>query len=385
MSKNEVREESFAELLEKSSMDTGFYEPGQAVETEIVAIAGDSIFLQMNGKSEGVMDAEELTDKEGNLTVKEGDTIKVFFLKSQNGEMRFTTRISSNEAGQAILQEAYEKGIPVEGVVDKEIKGGFQVKVGESRAFCPFSQMGDRRVEDAADWIGRHLSFKITEHSERGRNIIVSHRAILEEEKAQKKEELTKTLEVGMTVQATVKSLRDFGAFVDLSGIQALLPISEISHARVDDIETVLTVGQEIEVQILRLDWKNDRISVSMKALLGDPWDDAASQYREGSIHTGKIARITDFGAFVTLEPGMDGLVHVSEISTEERNVRPKDVFKKGDEIKVRILSVDTGAKRISLKHIGEGDEENDFSSYMEPESTTYNPFAALLKDKVKK
>ncbi|MDC7222462.1 MAG: 30S ribosomal protein S1 [Spirochaetales bacterium] len=379
-------EESFAELFEKSTIKNDYLEPGQAVDTEIVAIAGDTIFLQLNGKSEGVLAAEEMTDKEGNLTVAEGDRVQVFFLKADNGEMRFTTRISSSEAGQAVLQSAYEKGVPVEGAVEKEVKGGFEVKLGQSRAFCPYSQMGTRRVEDASEWIGRHLTFKITELGERGRNIIVSHRAVLEAEREKQKEALTKTLEVGMKVKGTVRSLRDFGAFIDLSGIQALLPISEISHERVNDIESVLTVGQEIEAEVLKLDWKNDRISLSMKALAGDPWEDAAAKYREGSIHKGKVARIADFGAFVTLEPGLDGLVHVSELATEKRNVRPRDVLEMGEEIRVRILSIDRGSKRISLKHVGEGEEDTDYSSYS-PESSgeTYNPFAALLKDRAKK
>jgi small subunit ribosomal protein S1 len=377
--------ESFAELFEKSNMKNERLEPGQAVETEIVAIAGDTIFLQLNGKSEGILDAEELTDKDGNLTVNEGDKVQVYFLKSDKGEMRFTTRISSSEAGRAVLESAYEKGVPVEGVVDKEIKGGFQVKLGESRAFCPFSQMGDRRIEDASLWIGRHLTFKITEHGERGRNIIVSHRAVLEEDKSKEREKLIKTLKAGMIVTGTIKSIRDFGAFVDLSGIQALLPISEIRRERINDIESILTVGQEIKAEVLKLDWQNDRISLSMKSLLADPWDEAVQTYREGSLHTGKVSRLADFGAFVTLEPGLDGLVHISEMATDQRNVRPKDVLSEGEEIQVRVLKVDSVNKRISLKHVGEGEEDMDYSSYTESSGETYNPFAALLKDRNKK
>jgi small subunit ribosomal protein S1 len=377
--------ESFAELFEKSNMKNERLEPGQAVETEIVAIAGDTIFLQLNGKSEGILDAEELTDKDGNLTVNEGDKVQVYFLKSDKGEMRFTTRISSSEAGRAVLESAYEKGVPVEGVVDKEIKGGFQVKLGESRAFCPFSQMGDRRIEDASLWIGRHLTFKITEHGERGRNIIVSHRAVLEEDKSKEREKLIKTLKAGMIVTGTIKSIRDFGAFVDLSGIQALLPISEIRRERINDIESILTVGQEIKAEVLKLDWQNDRISLSMKSLLADPWDEAVQTYREGSLHTGKVSRLADFGAFVALEPGLDGLVHISEMATDQRNVRPKDVLSEGEEIQVRVLKVDSVNKRISLKHVGEGEEDMDYSSYTESSGETYNPFAALLKDRNKK
>jgi len=383
------REENFAELLEKSAMGQNFMEPGQALETEIVAISGDTIFLHLNGKSEGVLDAGELTDRDGKLTVKEGDTIKVFFLKADNGEMRFTTRISSSEAGQAVLENAYRQGIPVEGIVEKEIKGGFEVRIGESRAFCPFSQMGERRIEDPAEWIGKHLPFKITEHGERGRNIIVSNRALIEEEKEQQKQELKKTIKEGMTVKAKVVSLQPFGAFVDLNGFQALLPISEISRERVEDIESVLSVGQEIEGKILSLDWKNNRISVSRKALLGDPWEEAPLKYKAGSRHKGKVVRLTDFGAFVSLEPGLDGLIHKSDMATDSRDTNPRDVLKKGQEINVQINSVDAANQRISLRLASRVQEEENMRQYMEDRESssgeTYNPFAALLKDRMKK
>ena len=385
---NDINEESFAELFEKSVIENDYLEPGQAVETEIVAISGDSIFLHLNGKSEGVLDAEEMTDKEGNLTVKEGDSIKVYFLKSDKGEMRFTTRISASEAGRAVLQSAFEEGTPVEGVVEKEIKGGFEVKIGEARAFCPFSQMGERRVEDSSAWIGRHLTFKITENGEKGRNIIVSNRAIIEEKKAEKREELKGTLTEGMVLTATVVSLRDFGAFVDLGGVQALLPISEISLERVNNVEDILSVGQEVEGKILNLDWDSNRISFSMKAMEGDPWDGVAENYKEGSVHTGKIARVTDFGAFVNLEPGLDGLIHVSELAAGGRNIRPRDVVKTGEEVRVKILQVDPSKKRLSLKQIGEGQDDTDFTSYTQStgdnSGETYSPFAALLKDRKK-
>ena len=386
---NDINEESFAELFEQSVIENDYLEPGQAVDTEIVAISGDSIFLHLNGKSEGVLDAEEMTDDEGNLTVKEGDSIKVYFLKADKGEMRFTTRISSSEAGLAVLQSAFEEGTPVEGVVEKEIKGGFSVKIGESRAFCPFSQMGERRVEDSSEWIGKHLTFKITEHSEKGRNIIVSNRAIIEEEKAKKRDELMGTLKEGMVLKAKIVSLRDFGAFVDLGGVQALLPISEISLERVNNVEDVLSVGQEVEGKILNLDWDSNRISFSLKAMKGDPWDGAVQKYKVGAVHTGKIARVTDFGAFVNLEPGLDGLIHVSELAGNGRNVRPRDVVKTGEEVQVKILQVDAEKKRLSLKQMGEGQEDTDYTSYTQSSGDdsgeTYNPFAALLKDRNKK
>ncbi|MGC9312875.1 MAG: 30S ribosomal protein S1 [Sediminispirochaetaceae bacterium] len=377
----DTHEDNFAALYEQSLSEMGPLEPGQLIETTIVSISGDCIFLQLSGKSEGVLDSAEMTDSDGNLTVKEGDTIKAFFLYAKNGEMRFTTKISGDKAGKAVLAEAFESGIPVEGTVEKEIKGGFEVRIGETRAFCPFSQMGSKRIENPQEYIGKQLTFKILEHSENGRNILVSNRAILEEEHEKQIELLKKTLKKGMVIKGTVKSIQDFGAFVDIDGIQALLPISEISRSRVDDIHTVLSMGQEIEASLIKLDWRNERISLSMKALLPDPWDEAAAKYKTGSKHTGTVVRITDFGAFVTLEPGLDGLVHISEMRGDTWENQPRTMLKKGQEITVQIKNIDVGKKRISLKPVSSAQEDKDIKKYLEPESDTYNPFAELLKD----
>ena len=383
--KFEENEDSFATLFENSFSEVDSLEPGQSIETEIVSISGDCIFLQLSGKSEGILDIAEMTDKNGDLTVKEGDTIKAFFLSSQNGEMYFTTKISGDKAGKAVLENAFESGIPIEGIVEKEIKGGFEIKIGDSRAFCPYSQMGQKRVENTNDYIGKHLTFKILEFSEKGRNILVSNRAILEEEKQKQIEVLKKTLQENMVIKGTIKLVQDFGAFVDINGVQALLPISEISRSRVEDIHKVLSAGQEIEVSIIKLDWKNERITLSMKALLSDPWEEALTKYPSGSKHTGKVVRITDFGAFVSLEPGLDGLIHISDLKGDTRDNNPGDLLKKGQSITVQINNIDGLKKRISLKHVSSTQEDEEFKKYLEPESDTYNPFAELLKEKTKK
>ncbi|MBN2658926.1 MAG: S1 RNA-binding domain-containing protein [Spirochaetales bacterium] len=357
-------------------------EPGQQIETTVISIAGETVFLQLSGKSEGVLDAGEVTDKEGNLTVKEGDAIKAYFLSSRNGEMRFTTKISGEEANDEVLENAYRNSIPVEGLVQKEIKGGFEVKIGNSRAFCPYSQMGLKRVENAAEYVGQHLTFKITEFGEKGRNILVSNRVILEEERQQQIGELKKELKVGTVVKATVLSLQGFGAFVDVRGFQALLPISEISRTRINDISAVLSEGQEIEAAIISVDWEKERMSVSMKELIADPWDTASEKYRPGTRHEGKVVRITDFGAFVTLEPGLDGLVHISDLKGESRDNHPRDIVKNGQTLAVEINSVDREKKRISLKQVSSLKEDESVKKYMESESDTYNPFADFFKDK---
>jgi small subunit ribosomal protein S1 len=358
---------------------------GQLVETTILSISKDTIFLQLSGKSEGLLDREELADKDGQLSVKEGDSIKVYFLHAKNGEMHFTTRIGGETAGPAMLEQAWRNKIPVEGLVEKEIKGGYDIRIGETRAFCPFSQMGDRRVDNPSDFVGKRLSFKITEYKENGRNILVSNRIIHEEARQDRLESLKKTLKEGLVVKGTVKSIQDFGAFVDLDGIQALLPVSEIGRNRVEDIRAVLSVGQEIEASILKIDWKSERISLSMKSLLADPWEKAAEKYPEDSRHVGKIVRITDFGAFVSLEPGLDGLIHISLLRASSKFGTSKELtVKPGQTLSVQIIGVDRAAKRISLKPATTVEEDETTSKYMDSPSggDTYNPFAALLKKK---
>lgn len=357
---------------------------GQMVETQIVSISKDCIFLQLSGKSEGVLDRAELTDKDGNLTVQEGDTIRAFFLNAKNGEMRFTTKVGGGNAGSAMLENAYKSGIPVEGLVEKEIKGGFDIKLGDTRAFCPYSQMGLRRSENAQEYIGKHLTFKIQEYRDNGRSIMVSNRAILEEAQRAKVEELKKTLKEGEVVHGPIASIQDFGVFVELGGVQALLPISEIGRERVQDIRALFAVGQEIEAEILKLDWSGERITLSMKSMLPDPWDQAEEKYRRGSKHSGKVVRTTNFGAFVALESGLDGLVHISEFKGEGKYGASGVPVKVGDQLSVQILDVDVQGKRISLKPTSSLEEDATTQKYLDGESggDTYNPFAELLKKK---
>src|SRR5208337_1676588 len=375
--------DDLAKMYEQSFSGMGYFKPGQAVETEVVSISKDCVFLQLNGKSEGILDRDELTDKDGNLTVKVGDRLRVIFLDAENGEMRFTTRISGNAAGPEMLEQAYLEKMPVEGLVEKEIKGGYEIRIGEFRAFCPYSKMGERRSDNSSEYIGKRLSFKIQEYKNNGRSILVSNRVIHEEARAERLEALKKTLHEGMVITGSIISIQSFGAFVDLGGIQALLPISEISRSRVEDIKAVLSVGQEIEASILQIDWQSERISLSMKSLLADPWETAMGKYPEGSKHTGKVVRLADFGAFVSLEPGIDGLMHVSEISKVSKYGTSSELtVKLGQTLSVEILGVDQSNKRISLKPTTTIEEDETTARYLDAsaDSTTYNPFAALLK-----
>jgi len=356
---------------------------GQQVEAVIISITPEFIFLDLGGKSEGVLERAELADEAGLLCVEEGDTLKAWFMGEKNGEMHFTTRLSGQKAGPELLESAWKSGIPVEGVVDKEIKGGYEVKIGESRAFCPYSQMG-RRAEDTGACVGTHLRFKIVEYKDGGRSITVSNRAILEAERADKMAELRSSLREGQTITGTVVQIQDFGAFVDIGGVQALLPVSEVSRDRVKDMHSVLERGQTITAQILKLDWNNERFSISMKALASDPWQTVAERYPAGSRHTGTVTRIAGFGAFVSLESGIEGLVHTSELNSFSGTGGQKNGVKVGQKLAVRIIAVDQENRRISLQPATTEEEDETARRYLDSgtDSDTYNPFAALLKKK---
>jgi small subunit ribosomal protein S1 len=375
--------DDLAKMYEDSFTGSHHFKPGQVVQAQVVSISKDCVFLQLGGKSEGIIDRDELCDEKGNLSIQVGDSLRAFFLKAEGGELYFTTKISGKAAGAAMVEQAYLQKMPVEGLVEKEIKGGYEIRIGELRAFCPYSKMGERRSDNPAEYIGKRLSFKIQEYKDGGRSILVSNRAIHEEARAKRLEELKKEFREGMVVSGTIESLQPFGAFVDLGGIRALLPVSEISRSRVEDIQAHLSVGQEIKTSILKIDWQGERIALSMKSLLADPWDTAAERYPVGSKHTGKVVRLADFGAFVSLESGIDGLVHSSEISKAgSRGARGELALKVGQTLSVEVLGVDQTNRRISLKPASSIEEDEAAAEYLSDtgDSETYNPFAALLK-----
>ncbi len=359
-----------------------FLEQGEQIETKIVAITKDYIFLDLSTKSEGVLDALELTNDEGEISVNVGDSIKVFFLGEKHGEMRFTTKISSDKADKTMLEKAHAGKIPVEGFVEKEIKGGFEVRIGQTRAFCPFSQMGYRQKEEPSFFIGKHLTFIIQEYKEGGRNILVSNRAVCEQEHERSIESLKETLKEGMTVKGTVTAIQSYGAFVSINGFQALLPVSEIALGHVEDVSKHLSTGQTIEVKILKTDWHNEKVSVSLKSLLANPWDTVKAKYPEETKHKGTVSRIAEFGLFVSLEEGLDGLVHISEIQSAQGGTNLRKLFKKGDIMHVVIQSINTEDRRISLRPAVAKEQESDVEYYLDKQDSdeTYNPFAALLK-----
>ncbi|MBW4056046.1 MAG: 30S ribosomal protein S1 [Proteobacteria bacterium] len=351
---NETEDESFAKLFEQDGKQAErWLEPGQKLTGKVLKIGNEWIFMDTGQKGEGVIERKEFLDSDGNLTVAEGDAITAYFLSSSQGEMRFTTKIGGSASGSTQLEQAWQAGVPVEGVVEKEIKGGYEIKLGTSRAFCPYSQIALRRVENPEALIGTRLTFRISEYAENGRNIVVSRRALLEEEQRQLKEDAQAGISEGMTVVGTVTSLQDYGAFVDIGGIEGLLPISEIGWNRVKDVRDVLTVGQQMKVVIKTIDTEKDRISLSIKDTLADPWDQVPAKFPEGSFHTGTVARLDTFGAFVTLSDGVDGLLHISKLGAGKRINHPREVVKEGEQIEIKIESIDRDNRRISLALAG--------------------------------
>ncbi len=388
--------DSFAALFQEiDSKPIRRLTPGQKITATIVGMSGESVFLDTGGKSEGILNSSELLDENKELKVTEGDKIEVYFLKAARGEQLFTTTLSSGKDASH-LEEACRSAIPVEGLVKEEIKGGFEITLGGSiRAFCPYSQMGLRRVEDAgAEYMGRHMTFLITKFEENGRNIVVSARALLEAEREEQRAKLQETLEEGQTVSGTITSIRDFGAFVDIGGVDGLVPISAIGWSRVENINDYYTVGQEINVVIKKLDWDADRISLSIKETLEDPWEKAAEKLTVGSILTGTVARLAQFGAFVTLEPGVDGLVHISKLGKGRRINHPREVLEEGQELEVQVENVDTVEKRISLApsdYVSPEEDQNKeqdllktFKKSKKEQSATLGTLGDLLQAKMR-
>jgi small subunit ribosomal protein S1 len=366
---DEIDGESFADLFEKTAKQSTWLEPGQKVSARILKVSAEWIFIDTGQKGEGVVDRKEFLDLDGNVTVKEGDSIAAYFLSSSHGEMRFTTRLGGSASGSSHLEEAWQAGIPIEGVLEKEIKGGYEIKLGgTARAFCPFSQVALRRVENPESLIGTRMAFRITDYAENGRNIVVSRRALLEEEQQRLREEAHAGITVGMTVAGTVTSLQDFGAFVDIGGLEGLLPISEIGWSRVNDVRDVLKVGQQMQVVIKVIDREKERISLSLKDTLPDPWEQVLEKYPEGSFHAGIVSRLAPFGAFVTLGDGVDGLIHISKLGAGKRINNPREVVREGEEIEVRIESVSRAEHRISLALAGVAraadEEESTLAEY---------------------
>jgi small subunit ribosomal protein S1 len=324
--------EDFATLFAREQARPAL-QVGQVVKGRVIHIAAENVFVDVGGKGEAWIERAELTDDEGKLRVAVGDEVEATVV-SAGDEVRLSHKLRQGAQARQALAVAAQTGIPVEGKVASVIKGGYEVTVGGLRGFCPFSQIDLRRSDAPDEYVGRVLEFRVTTYGDNGRNLVLSRRRLLEERAAEAAEETRKKILPGAVLGGTVSSLADFGAFVDLGGVQ----------------------GQAVTVKVLRVDQEKGRISLSLKALEGDPWTAVAGRLRERQIVRGRAARATEFGVFVELLPGVDGLLHVSEIPRSRQGAL-REAAAGGAELTVMIVSIDTEKRRIALALAPEGAE----------------------------
>ena len=338
--------EDFASMFEQHQAGRSL-QVGQSVKGRVILIAAESVFVDVGGKGEAWIDRAEVTDDDGTLRVAVGDQIEATVVSTRE-DIRLSTRLQRGAQARQQLALAADSGLPVEGKVAAVIKGGYEVTVGGQRAFCPHSQMELRRVENAEEYVGRVLEFRVTKFSEGGRNIVISRRALLEEQAAKDAQETRKKIAVGAVLPGTVTGLPDFGAFVDLGGVQGLVPVSEIAHSRVGKPSDKLRMGEAVNVKVIRVDEEKGKITLSLKALDGDPWAAVPTTLREREVVRARAVRAAEFGVFVELLPGVDGLLHTSEIPRHKQGVL-RETAAAGGEVTVIVLAIDREKRRISL------------------------------------
>lgn len=388
---NMTEEKSFSEMLDETNLKPRRFSAGERIDTIIVNITAEWIFIDLGSKSEGYIDKKELLDDNGDLTVKEGDPITAYFLSSRHGEKLFTTKLLTGKSVDDFMFKAYQSQMPLEATVEKEIKGGFSVKINQNvSGFCPYSQMDTRKIDDAASYVGKKLEFIVLEYSEKGRNIILSRRPLLQKIEQEKKAALRNSLQQGMTVSGVVTSVQKFGAFVDLGGIQGLLPVSEMGWGRVEDPKVLYSPGDKIEAVIINLDWETNRITLSAKATLPNPWDEFIRKNPEGSVLKGTVSNLTNFGAFIKMEDGVEGLLHISKLARGKKIKHAGDVMKAGEDIEVKIEKIDRENKKISLDLAGNDKEASvatdvdDFRGYIGKSPKTMGTLGDLIKKEKK-
>jgi small subunit ribosomal protein S1 len=344
---------NFEEMLEASLNRRDDFEPGESVTGVVVQINDESVFLDIAGKSEATLDRIEFTNDDGTLSVQKGDTVQAFVVSQKGGEVHLTRSIGKGRATQELLAMAYRKGVPVHGVVTEVKKGGYTVSVSGTRAFCPFSQIDLKSPDDPQGLLSKSFTFLITEYGEGGRNIIVSRRVLLESEKERLEEDLKKNLKPGDTVSGPISSIRDFGLFVDIGGIEALVPKSEISRSR--SVGTAgFSPGDRVTALVKSLDWENRRISLSIKDLSPDPWA-TADRFSPGDRVEGRVVNFIKSGAFIEIEPGVEGFLHISRMNLVKKISRPEEMFVLGDKVSVKIQSINENEKKLSLDLVDDG------------------------------
>ncbi len=352
-------EEDFAAMFE-ASVKTKRFARGQTIEGTIVAIGPDTSLVNVGGKGEAVIETVDLKDHEGDLEVAVGDRIRAVVVGTTGG-ITLSRKGIRGAASLRQLEDAFRAGLSVEGKVEGEVKGGYEVRIAGQRGFCPMSQIDTVRHSDPAQHDGRVYSFRIIEFKDGGKNLVVSRRVLLEEEQKAGAVELRKSIAVGAVVTGRVASVREFGAFVDLgTGVQGLLHVSEMGWSRVTDPSTVVKVGEDVTVRVLRVEADGERIALGLKQLMPDPWVAVVSGYEVGQVRTGRITRIADFGAFVELEPGVEALAHFSTFAPTGRADGWAQSIAAGTTAQFEILAIDAEKKRIGVGMIQDGAEVRD-------------------------
>ncbi|MCF7220516.1 30S ribosomal protein S1 [Marilutibacter chinensis] len=343
--------ESFAELFEQSQQNLAKLKPGAIVTGTVVEVRGDVVVINAGLKSEGIVPIEQFRNDAGEIDVAEGDEVKVALDSIENGFGE--TVLSREKAKRAMvwdeLEQALENNETITGRISGKVKGGFTVDIKDVRGFLPGSLVDVRPVRDSAYLEGKELEFKLIKLDRKRNNIVVSRRAVVESEYSAEREQLMEKLVEGAVLKGVVKNLTDYGAFVDLGGIDGLLHITDMAWKRVRHPSEVVEVGQELEVRVLKYDRERNRVSLGLKQLGEDPWDNISRRYPANTRVFGKVSNVTDYGAFVEIEPGVEGLVHVSEMDWTNKNVNPSKIVQVGDEVEVMVLDVDEERRRISL------------------------------------
>jgi small subunit ribosomal protein S1 len=342
--------ENFAELLEES-LKQSVMKPGAVIQAEVIDVGGDFVTVNAGLKSEAEIPTSQFKDAEGNVSVNIGDQVDVAIEAVEDGfgNTRLSREKARREKSWEILEQAFENQSVVTGRLTGKVKGGFTVSIDEVRAFLPGSLVDVRPVTDSGYLEHKELEFKVIKLDRPRNNVVVSRRAVVEKELQAERSQLLGSLEEGQVVRGMVKNLTDYGAFVNLGGLDGLLHITDIAWKRVKHPSEVLEVGQEIDVRVLKFDRERNRVSLGVKQLGEDPWADISRRYLASSRLFGKVTNITDYGAFVELEEGVEGLVHVSEMDWTNKNIHPSKVCDLGDEVEVMVLDVDTDRRRISL------------------------------------
>ena len=350
--------------------------PGDTVQAVIVSISSDTAFLDLGGKAEGIVPRAELEDADGALQHAIGESVeaRVIGVSDGDGGIRVSVAALKDLRDDAVLAQAFETGAPVEGIVENVNKGGYEIRIGDRRAFCPLSQMDSKFTENPQAFVGARHTFLITEHDPQGRRLVVSRAALQRKEREELLRAAATALTPGSQVQGTVSRIADFGAFVDLGGLEGLIPMRELSWSRVQSASDAVTVGSSVTVKILEVDLERQRVSLSLREASANPWEHPGVDI--GDRLRGTVTRITDFGAFVELRPGIEGLVHISEMRNEHRVRHPSDLLKTGDGLDVVVHDIQLHERRIALGMLAPG--ANPWT-----EIATTHPIGSRVRSKI--